>query len=123
MIYVLMEFLVVFTLCYILHLVLMVFKKKGNKFNSKKLRVEESFLIGKYNIDFKKFKKKEYKKFLHIISLANSFILALTVILVKIVKGAFWQILISILFIVPLILIMYMIIGKFYQKKGKIKDV
>ena len=121
--YILIEFLIFFILCYVMYLLFMVFRKKVNKFKSKKPRVEEAYLIGKYNIDFKKFKKKEYRKFLHIISLTNSFILSLTLIIVNIMKSMFLKILLSVVILVPLIIISYMLIGKHYQKKGLIKDV
>ena len=123
MIKVLIEFLLFFVICYLLYLFFMILRKKKNKYNSKKPRVEEAFLIQKYNIDFKKFKKKEYRKFLHIISLTNSFILSFTLILVNIVNSTFLKILLSFVFLVPLILIFYRIIGKHYQKKGLIKNV
>ena len=123
MISILIEFLIFFILCYVLYLLFMVFKKKVNKFKSKKPRVEESFLMVKYNIDFKKFKKKEYRKFLHIISLTNSFILSLTLVIVNVVKSMFLKILLAFIILIPLILISYMIIGKHYQKKGMSKNV
>ena len=121
--YILIEFLIFFVLCYVMYLLLMVFRKKFNKFKSKKPRVEEAYLMGKYNIDFKKFKKKEYRKFLHIISLTNSFILSLTLIIVNTMKSMFLKILLSFVILVPLIIISYMLMGKYYQKKGLIKDV
>ncbi len=123
MIKVLIEFLVFFVICYLLYLFLMILRKKVNKFKSKKPRVEEAFLMGRYNIDFKKFKKKEYRKFLHIISLTNSFILSLTLVIVNIFKSVFLKMLLAFVVLVPLILISYIIIGKHYQKKGMIKDV
>ena len=123
MIIALIEFVILYVLCYLFYLFFVILKKKKNKFNSKKLRVEESFLIGKYKIDFKKFKKKEYRNFLHIMALTNSFIISLTFIIVGVVKGLFFKLLLSVIILVPLILVMYMIIGKYYQKKGLIKDV
>jgi len=119
----LITFLLFFIICYILYLLFMVYRKKSNKFKSKKPRVEEAFLIGRYNIDFTKFKKKEYTKFLHIISLANSFIVSFTLIIVNMVKGVFLKLILAFVCVVPLILISYMIIGKYYQKKGLIKNV
>lgn len=123
MIKVLIEFSVFFVICYFCYLFLMILRKKTNKFKAKKPRVEEAFLMRKYNIDFKKIKKKEYRKFLHIISLTNSFILSLTLVIVNIVKSMFLKMLLSLVVLVPLILISYMIIGKYYQKKGMTKDV
>ena len=116
----LIEFVIVFILCYLIYLFFVILKKKNKKFNSKKLKTEESFLIAKYNLDFKKI---NYRKYLHVIALTNSFIFALTLELVQFVKGLFLQILISFIFLVPLILIFYGFIGRYYQKKGMIKDV
>ncbi|MBE6153145.1 MAG: hypothetical protein E7166_02805 [Firmicutes bacterium] len=122
MIKVLIEFVLFYVICYLLYLFFVVLKKKNN-FKSKKPRIEESYLIGKYNIDFKKFKKKEYKKFLNIISLTNSFILSFTLVIVNIVKSMLFKTLLAFIILIPLILVSYMIIGKYYQKKGLIKDV
>jgi len=122
MIKALIEFILFFVICYLVHLFLVVLKKKNN-FKSKKPRIEESYLIGKYNIDFKKFKKKEYKKFLNLISITNSFILAVTLIIVNFVESMFLKTLLAFIILIPLILISYTIIGKYYQKKGLIKDV
>lgn len=123
MVNILIEFVLFFVICYVLYLVFIVFRKNANKFKVNKPRVEEAYLMSKYNIDFKKFKKKEYRKFLHVISLTNSFILSLTLIIVNIIKSMFLKILLSIVVLIPLILISYMIIGKYYQKKGMIKNV
>lgn len=123
MINILVEFLIIFSFCYLFYLFFLILRKNTNKFNKNKIKLEEGYLIAKYKIDFSKFKKKQYKNFLHLTALTNSFIFALTMQLVRIVKGTFFQILISLLFLVPLILISYMIIGKHYQKKGMIKDV
>jgi len=116
----LIEFIIVFVLCYLIYLFFVILKKKNKKFNSKKLKPEESYLILKYKLDFKKI---NYKKYMHVVALINSFIFALTLELVQIVKGLFLQILISLIFLVPLILICYGFIGRYYKKKGRVKDV
>lgn len=120
MLNILMEFLIIFIVCYLLYLLFTVARKKKRKFNPKKPSMDEVFLTMKFKIDFK---KVNYVKYLNLVALVNSFILALTFILVQIVKGVFFQILISIIFLIPLILISYTIIGKHYQKKGMILNV
>ncbi len=120
MIKIILEFLIVFIICYILYFIFVISNKKNSKYKAKKPRVEDAFLTFKYKIDFK---KVNYKKYLHLTSLVNSFIIALCLELVQIVNGLFFQILLSFVFLVPLILITYSIIGKYYQKKGMIKDV
>ena len=116
----LIEFIIVLVLCYLVYLFFVILRKKNKKFNSRKLKQEESYLIAKYNLDFKKI---NYKKYLHVVSLTNSFIFALTLELVQIVKGLFFQILLGFVILIPLILICYAIIGKYYQKKGMVKNV
>lgn len=123
MLVILIEFLLFFIICYLLYLFLMILRKKKNTFKIKKPRVEEAYLMAKYNIDFKNFKKKEYRRFLHIIALNNSFILSLTLIIVDIIDSIFLKMLLAIIVVVPLILFTYKIIGKHYQRKGMIKNV
>ena len=117
---IIIEFIVIFIICYLMYFIFVIKNKKNNKYKLKKPRIEDAFLISKFNIDFK---KVNYKKYLQLTSIVNSFILALTVELVQIVDGIFFQILLSIVFLIPLILIIYFTIGKYYQKKGMIKDV
>ena len=114
------NFLIFFTISYLLYLIFVILNKKNNKYKVRKPRMEDSFLTLKFKLDFKKI---NYKKYLHLTALVNSFIIALTLELVQIVNGIFFQILLSFVFLVPLILITYTIIGKYYQKKGMIKDV
>ena len=116
----LLEFVIVYVLCYLFYLFFVIFRKNNKKFDSKKLKVEESYLISKYKLDFKKI---NYRKYLHVVALTNSFIFALTLELIQVVKGLFFQILISFVFLVPLILISYGFIGRYYKKKGMIKNV
>ena len=106
-----------------MYLLFVILRKKKNKFNPSKLKLEEGYLILKYKIDFRKFNKKEYKMFLNTVALTNSLMFSIVLQLVQIVKGIFFQILLSFVFIVPFILIAYHIIGKHYQKKGMIKSV
>ena len=120
MVKIIIEFMLIFILCYLCYLIFVILNKKNNKFKVRKPRMEDAFLMVKFNIDFK---KVNYKKYLHLTSIVNSFILALTVELVQMVKGIFFQILLSIIFLIPLILIIYVIIGKYYQKKGMTKNV
>ena len=120
MIKIVVEFILIFILCYFLYLIFVILNKKNNKFKARKPRMEDALLMTKFKIDFKKI---NYKKYLHLIALTNSFILALTVELVKIFKGIFFQILLSIIVLIPLIILAYTIIGKYYQKKGMVKDV
>ena len=123
MVNVLIELVLFFILCYIMYILFVILRKKNNKFNPSKPKIEEGYLILKYKIDFNKFNKKEYKMFLNTVALTNSLMFSIILQLVQIVNGIFFQILLSFIFIIPFILIAYHIIGRHYQKKGMIKNV
>lgn len=109
------EFVCVFVFCYLVYLFGIMLRKKRNKFNPKKLKVEETYLISKYNIDMK---KVNYKRHLNLIAISNSLIFAITLEVVTITDRLLWQLLFSIAVLVPLIVLTYSIIGKYYIKKG-----
>ena len=116
----LIEFVLVFIFCYLVYLFGIILRKKRNKFNPKKLKVEESYLISKYNIDMKKI---NYKKYLHLIAISNSLIFSITLQIITIFDGLIWQLLLSIVVITPLIIIVYSLIGKYYVKKDCINSI
>lgn len=113
-------FLVVFIFSYLFYIIFVITRKKHKKFNPKKIKVEENYLIMKYKIDMK---KVNYKKFLFLIYFCNSVIIGLTVVLIGIADRIFWQLLIAPVVLVPLILLSYSLIGKYYVKKGFVKNV
>ncbi len=116
----LLEFLIFFIIFFLVYFIFVIKKKKNKKFNPRKLKVEEVYLIANYKVDFANI---NYKKHLYTVALINSFILAFTLVMVQIVNGVFWQIFISIFILIPLIFIFYMLLGKYYQKKGLTKNV
>ena len=116
----LIEFISIFIFCYLVYLFGVILRKKRNKFDPKKLKVEEAYLISKYNLDMNKI---NYKKYLHLIAISNSLIFSITLQIVTILNGMLWQILLSIVVITPLILLVYTLIGKYYKNKGYIKNV
>ncbi len=113
--YRLIEFFSVFILCYLVYLFGIILRKKKNKFDPKKLKVEEAYLISKYNLDMKKI---NYKKYLNLVAISNSLIFSITVQIVTILNGIMWQLLFSIVILTPLIVLVYSLIGKYYIKKG-----
>lgn len=115
----LIEFVFIFIFCYLIYLFGIILRKKRNTFNPNKLKVEETYLISKYNLDMNKIK---YKKYLHLTALSNSLIFSITLQIVTIVDGILWQMLFSIAVLTPLIVIVYSLIGNYYKKKSCIKD-
>lgn len=113
-------FLVTFSIAYLFYIIFVVTRKKNKKFNPKKLKMEEIYLISKYNLNMKKI---NYKKFLLLIYFCNSIIMGLTVVIIGIFDRIFYQLLVAPVILIPLILLTYSLIGNYYVKKGYVKNV
>ena len=112
---ILLDFIISYTLIFILYYFFCVFKK--TKYNKKKVPVEYYYLVRVYGLDEKKI---NYKKFLYTSAIINTFIIALTYVIVfHLLDNWLWQLLCSIILIILLIIIMYGILGRHYQKRGK----
>ena len=108
---ILLDFIISYTLIFILYYFFFVFKK--TKYNKKKVPVEYYYLVRVYGLDEKKI---NYKKFLY----TSAIIIALTYVIVfHLLDNWLWQLLCSIILIILLIIIMYAILGRHYQKRGK----
>ncbi len=111
------EFVITFLLIYLVYLLTVIYKNKKDK--GIKKSVEIIYLEKRYKI-----KTKITKQLNHIIALSNSFIMALTFVLVNMIGNIFLKVLCGFLILVVLELFVYHIIGKTYQKKERInKDV
>ena len=108
-------FLVVY-LFYLFHYV--IGKKK--KYDSRKAPQELLFLLRKYKLDIKKI---NYKKIMNQIGLICAFDIAFTsTFMFTFVKNIYLSILIGAVMLIPLIIITFDLLGKFYIKKGKIEN-
>ena len=74
---ILLDFIISYTLIFILYYFFFVFKK--TKYNKKKVPVEYYYLVRVYGLDEKKI---NYKKFLYTSAIINTFIIALTYVIV-----------------------------------------
>ncbi len=116
---VILEYLIVFTIIFIVNYFLYVRKKK--RLNKNKMPVELFYLISMYKLDIKKI---NYKKFLWIYSFVNTFIVStIYIIVVYLVEGFIWQLLIGMVLLILLIIICYGLLGRYYQKKEGIDNV
>lgn len=102
---------------YIIYLVFIISKAKRR--NSKKKPIEIRYLESKYQIDIKKL---NYHKLLQIVGIISSFDIALIVSIVSLVNNYLLSIVLVIFLVIPIILISYHIVGKYYQKRGMMKD-
>ena len=106
LIYFCITFLVVYMIYYFVSI------RKAKK-DLKKLPVEVRYLILYYNIDIKKI---QYRNFLNTIAMVGSFDVAFTATIVCLFDSPIWQLLFGFVFIVPIIIISFMLVGKYYQK-------
>ena len=110
--YFLKAFLITFIIIYLLYLFTVILnKKKKNKiFNTNQARL----IIDPNKLDVNKIDRN---KFVQVISLSNSFIVALTFACSEFFSNYFIKLIVSFLLLIVLILIIYRLIGFIYKKK------
>ena len=111
-------FIMTFLLVYIFYQMFII--KSAKRRNSKKRPAEVNYLIYKYNIDIKKL---NYKKFLNVVAITSSLDISLIVSIVSIIKSTLIEILLALVIVIPLFLLSYHLVGKYYIKKGYVKNV
>lgn len=94
-----------------------IIRKLKNKENSKPIEV--SILEKIYKIDIEKL---DYGKLLHVICLVSSLDITIIIILILLVDNFILQLLIALVLAFPIILASYSFIGRYYVKKGMIKN-
>lgn len=107
-------FLLGFILIYVIYYVLFI--SKANR-NTKK-SVEVEYLIKMYKLDITKF---SYHKFVRVVGIVSSIDVSLVSVIVAFAKGIVWQLLFSIIVVLPVIIISFMLLGNYYKKK-QLKD-
>lgn len=107
-------FLFSFILIYIIYYVLFIRKSRRNV----KVPAEAQYLIALYKLDVNRF---SYHKFINILGLVTSFDIAIVATIVAKVDGVVWQILFGFVAVVPVVVLSFMLLGKYYQSK-QIKD-
>ena len=79
-----------------------------------KIPVEAQYLINLYKLDIKKF---SYRKFIMVVGIVTSIDISLVASIVAVVDGTVWQILFGFVAVVPVIVVSFMLLGKYYQNK------
>ncbi len=105
-------FFIVFIIIYLLYLFLVILNKK--KMKKYKDNTYVTFLVKTYGLDKDKL---PIKALAHIISLSNSFIISFVFVIVTLIDNFILKMLLAFAIIIPLMLILYHIIGKSLQKK------
>lgn len=116
---ILLEYVIAYALVLILYF--FIFVRKKTKYDKNKVPVEFYYLISLYKLDQKKI---NYKNFIYASAFINTFIIVTTYIIIsRLLDKWLWQLLIGIIIIVLLIIICYGLLGRYYQKRGKKKNV
>lgn len=114
---ILLEYIISYALVFLLYC--LIFIRKKTKYNKNKVPVEYYYLVSLYGL---RQKDIDYKKFMYISGLVNTFIIVTTYIVVsKLLNKWFIQLLCGIVIIILLIIICYGILGRYYQKKQNIE--
>lgn len=116
---VLVEYVIVFVVLFILHYFLFV--RKNKKYDKNKVPLELLYLVRLYNLNIKKI---NYKNFVWIYSLINTFIIATVYIIISyLLEKLILQIIIGIVLLILFIIICYGLLGRYYMKKEGKKNV
>ena len=118
-----MEFLINFVIIFVfIYAFYYIFSVRKARKNGKKVPVEVQYLLLRYQIDLKKIR---YKQFVNSVALVGSLDMALVGSIILFVKGIIFQLLFGVILFIPIILVSFHLLGKYYQeksKKGKIRE-
>ena len=102
---------IVFVAIYLLYFFFVILRKK--KLAKFKDNTYVKYLVRRYKLDPKKL---DTKKLAHLISFANAFIIATVFMIVISIDNYIIMLLVALVTLIPLLLIVYHIIGKILQK-------
>lgn len=112
---IILEFIIAYLLVFAINY--LFFVRKKTKYNKNKVPVEYYYLVSLYRLNEKNI---NYKHFVYMSALINSFIIVSTYMIVsKLLNKWLWQLIIGIIVIILLIIICYGMLGRYYQKRGK----
>ena len=113
-----LTFVISFIIIYLIYFILVIKRKKG--LESLKNGKQIKYLVEVYKLDLE---KVNFKKLASSLVLTNSFILSLTLTILEFVDNYILKILLCFVILIPLIIIMYKILGETYKKKEGEKNV
>lgn len=105
-------FVLAFLIVYLFYFFTVIIQKK--RYDKFKKSNQVLYFVKRYNLDVNKI---NIKKFIKIISLTNSFIIAVAFIATFLVENILFQLLVGLATLIPLILISYNLIGKYLKKE------
>ena len=108
-------FILSFVLVYIFYLITVILQK--NKLEKYKKSNQVKYFINRYKLDINKL---DMKRFINIISLANSFIVSLAFTATLLVENIYLGMLIGLIVLIPVMLFIYGLIGRDLRKRENI---
>lgn len=114
----LLDFIIIFTIVYLVYT--LFFNKKRKSYKALKKNDEVKLFIARYDLDMKKI---EYKEVLKVVTIINSFILSFTTTLIIRIDGFMVSLLIGFVVIMILIYSLYEIAGRYFKRKEEEKNV
>lgn len=93
---------------------------KGKRKKQKKELVEIRYLVYKYGLDLK---KVNYNQLLQIVALTSSIDITIIVTIIAAFDNYLLSLALCLVLSVPIIILSYWFVFKFYKKRGMIKDV
>ena len=105
-------FLISFIIVYLFYFLTVVLQKK--KYDKFKKSNQVMYFVNKYKLNVNKI---DIKKFINIISLINSFIIALSFTVVIKIDNNILMLLVGLIVLIPAMLISYHFIGRYLQKE------
>lgn len=112
-------FIITYIMVFIIYRFLVTRKVKNKKKKKSNKPIEVSILEAKYNLDLEKL---DYGKLLLVVCAVSSLDITIIITLILLLDSYLIQLLIALVLAFPIILVSYSFIGKYYVKKGMIKN-
>ena len=112
------DFVLLFFLVFLVHL--LYYSKKKKDYSKLKKNDEIKLFIARYNLDMR---KTSYKIVRRVVAICNSIIIAFTASLILEINNFYWKIIISFIVIFSLICILFEVCGRYLKKKEIDKNV
>ena len=110
---ILIEYVIVFVAIFIINYFLFV--RKNKKYNKNKLPIELLYIVKLYDLDIKRI---NYKNFVWIYSIINTFIISTVYIIISyLLDNLLLQIIIGVVLLILFIIICYGILARYYLRK------
>ena len=106
--------LIVFIVFYLAYVVFVI--NRNDKLMKLKKGMIVNYIVSKYKLNLKEI---NFKKFAHMVALSTSFIVATTFFIISFIDNYILKVLLCFVILLPLQYLIYMIIGKIYQRNHK----